>query len=33
MQMNELFWTRTDVGTLIHYALDPPYTLFQGVMN
>ncbi len=33
MQMNELFWTRTDVGAFIHYAPDPPSTLFQGVMN
>jgi hypothetical protein len=33
MHMNQLFGTRTDVGAIIHYALDPLYTPVQGVMN
>lgn len=33
MHMNQLSWTRTDVGAIIHYALAPRYMPIQGVMN
>jgi hypothetical protein len=33
MQMNQLFWTRTNVGAFIYYALGTHYTPIQGVIN
>jgi hypothetical protein len=33
MQINELFWTRIDVGAIIHYALKQRVERVDGVMN
>ena len=33
MQMNKLFWTRTDVGAFIYYALDSLSKPHEGVVN
>ena len=33
MHSNKLFWTRTDVGALIHYALNRRVERDKGVMN
>jgi len=33
MDINKVFWIRTDVGAIIHYALIRPVTCNEGVMN
>ena len=33
MHVNEFFWTRTDVGAIIYYALHRRVERIQGVIN
>ena len=33
MQINEFFWTQTDVGAFIHYALKQRVERVEGIMN